>query len=64
MEIKFVNRGLLNIIEPLNIKEEEIDTVLIGECSFILRLKDGRQFVKCYKSYKSDALQAMDWKND
>lgn len=62
MEIKFINRGILQVIEPLNIKEEDIETVLIGESTFIVRLKDGRQFVNGYILDKHPTLQAMNWK--
>ena len=62
MEIKFVNRGILQVIEPLNIKEEDIETVLIGESTFIVRLKDGRQFVRGYILDKLPTFQAMNWK--
>ena len=48
MEIKFFNRGLLNIIEPRNIKEEEVKSVAIGESSIIVELKDGRKFCTYY----------------
>lgn len=41
MKIEFVNRGLLNIIEPLGIKEAEIKSVRIGERMFIITLKSG-----------------------
>ena len=41
MKVKFINRGLLNMIEPLGIKEEEIKSVKIGESMFIIKLKSG-----------------------
>ena len=48
MQIEFLNRGLLQIIEARNIKEEEVTRVQIGESSIILTLKDGRRFVTHY----------------
>jgi hypothetical protein len=48
MQIEFFNRGLLQIIEARNIKEEEVTRVQIGESSIILTLKDGRRFVTHY----------------
>ena len=64
MEIKFVNRGVLQVIEPLNIKEEDIETVLIGESTFILRLKDGRQFAHGYTLDTAPSWPIMDWKKN
>lgn len=49
MEINFVNRGLLNIIEPLKIREEEIKSVRIGERMFIITLKSGAIATVDYK---------------
>lgn len=48
MQIEFFNRGLLQIIEARNIKEEEVTRVQIGESSIILTLKDGRRYVTHY----------------
>jgi hypothetical protein len=48
MQIEFFNRGLLQIIEAQNIKEEEVSKVQIGESSIILTLKDGRRYVTHY----------------
>ena len=48
MQIEFFNRGLLQIIEVQNIKEEEVSRVQIGESSIILTLKDGRRYVTHY----------------
>lgn len=48
MQIEFFNRGLLQIIEARNIKEEEVARVQIGESSIILTLKDGRRYVTYY----------------
>lgn len=41
MKTEFVNRGLLNIIEPLKIRETEIKEIRIGESMFIITLKSG-----------------------
>lgn len=48
MQIEFFNRGLLQIIEARNIKEEEVTRVQIGESSIILTLKNGRRYVTHY----------------
>ena len=48
MQIEFFNRGLLQIIEARNIKEEEVAHVQIGESTIILTLNDGRRFVTHY----------------
>ena len=48
MKVKFFNRGLLNIIESRNIKEEDVKSVAIGESSIIIELKDGRKFCTYY----------------
>ncbi len=49
MKIKFVNRGLLNIIEPLGIKEDDIKSISIGESMFIIVLKNKVITTKLYK---------------
>lgn len=48
MQIEFFNRGLLQIIEARNIKEEEVARVQFGESTIILTLNDGRRFVTHY----------------
>lgn len=61
MEIKFVNRGLLNIIEPLGIHEEEIKEIRIGESMFIITLKNGVIATTDYKL--EDNVQKIEtWK--
>lgn len=49
MKIRFVNRGLLNMIEPLGIKEDDIKTVDVGESTFIIVLKNKTIITKGYK---------------
>lgn len=49
MKIKFVNRGLLNILEPLTISEDMIKHISIGERMFIITLKSGAIITRGYK---------------
>ena len=54
MKIEFVNRGLLNMIEPLKIREEEIKSVRIGESMFIIELKNSVMATVDYKLENHD----------
>lgn len=49
MKISFVNRGLLNLIEPLGINESDIKDIRIGESMFIIRTKSGVMATVDYK---------------
>lgn len=49
MKIEFVNRGLLNIIEPLGLTENDIKSIRIGECMFIITTKNNAIITQDYK---------------
>lgn len=52
MKIKFVNRGLLNLLEPLSLSEDMIKEVIICESMFIITTKSGAIITKDYKIEK------------
>jgi hypothetical protein len=49
MRIKFVNRGLLNMIEPYGLTEFDIKSVRIGESMFIIKTKTNAIITIDYK---------------
>lgn len=49
MTIKFVNRGLLNIIEPYKLTEDDIESIDIGESMIIIKTKHNSFITVDYK---------------
>ena len=49
MKITFINRGLLNIIEPYKLTKDDIESIYIGESMIMIKTKYGSFITVDYK---------------